>query len=158
MPPLKNSDRPTVMREFGDILAEHMVVHKAMEGFKKSAYDRARSELDDRMRVLLYSLENRCLSWAKSLLLGRPRDPDRAARVDREAERLLKRMRMKKGTEGYEQSHCILSAMINAAGLLKREQIAQGCAVVRVFCSTLTALLAWLYLPTNTFEIFFRRS
>ena len=131
MPPLPNGDRPTIMREYADVVAEHRLLHqKTKENFKQAAYDRARDELDDRMRGLLRSLEERCLGYARTLLLGRPRDPRRAEQVAEEVERMLRRGRAFKGTSEYDRNFCLLSALLHGASLLTREEVAEGCRQV----------------------------
>ncbi len=64
VPALHNADRPTVMSEFNDIVSEHRLIYKRTESFKKAAYELARDELDDRMRNLIDSLENKY--WSKN--------------------------------------------------------------------------------------------
>ncbi len=59
IPSLENADRPTVMREYSDIVSEHRLIYQKTESYKKAAYDRARDDLDDRMKSLLDSIENR---------------------------------------------------------------------------------------------------
>jgi len=60
---LKNDDRPTMVRENASIIAQHRLLYKRMAGIeennRKAYYDETRSELDERMKNLVSTLENK---------------------------------------------------------------------------------------------------
>eukprot|EP00095_Tigriopus_kingsejongensis_P012131 maker-scaffold1116_size61586-snap-gene-0.9 protein:Tk12131 transcript:maker-scaffold1116_size61586-snap-gene-0.9-mRNA-1 annotation:"hypothetical protein LOTGIDRAFT_230378" len=81
-PELRRDDRPAMLAEFSDILASHRQVYKKNQKFDRVAYNQTRDELDDRLRSLLITIENRWLGPGRVVLLGRPKDPDRIAMID----------------------------------------------------------------------------
>jgi len=73
----------TFLREFQDILAENSLVNNAVEGRDKGKYWKIRGQLDDRMKVLVKSMENQWLGGAKTALLGKLVNEKEEARVSR---------------------------------------------------------------------------
>jgi len=61
----------TFLQEFQDILSENSLVNKKEVGREKAKYWARRTELDNRLRVLVRSMENTWLAAAKTALLGK---------------------------------------------------------------------------------------
>ena len=122
---VQKADRPTIMAEFVDLITCHRNIYKMTKEFDRAKYDQARDELEDRMKGLLRTLQDKWLGYAKTLLLGQPVDAQRVRKIEKAVQIL--RQKLKIVEECYDQ---ILFALFDGASLLSDEDMAQANSVV----------------------------
>ena len=118
---VQKADRPTIMAEFVDMITCHRNVYKLTKDFDRAKYDQARDELEDRMKGLLKTMQEKWLGYTKTLLLGRPVDAQRVRKI----EKAVQDMRVKLKIEG-DHCHQILFALFDGASLLSDEEVSQA--------------------------------
>ena len=60
---VQKADRPTIMAEFVDMITCHRNVYKLTKDFDRAKYDQARDELEDRMKGLLKTMQDKWLGY-----------------------------------------------------------------------------------------------
>ena len=122
---VQKADRPTIMAEFVDIIACHRNVYKLTKDFDRAKYDQARDDLEDRMRGLLRTMQDKWLGYAKTLLLGRPVDDQRVRKIEKAVQDLRRKLKVEE-----ERHNEILFALFDGASLLSDEDVTQANSVV----------------------------
>lgn len=119
VPALKRSDRPTILSEFGEVLQTHRQIYTKTQKFDRVAYNLTRDELDDRLRTLLDTIENRWLGFVKLTLLGRPKDPERVQMIDQTIKKCLNKLKLNRVQKSW------LWNALDGASLLEESHLGQ---------------------------------
>ena len=122
---VQKADRPTIMAEFVDMIACHRNIYKMTKDFDRAKYDQARADVDDRMKGLLKTMQDKWLGYTKTLLLGRPVDAQRVRKIEKAVQDLRRKLNIEE--ERYNQ---ILFALFDGASLLSDEDVAQANSIV----------------------------
>ncbi len=72
----------------------------------------------------------RILGYAKLMLLGKPRNPDRLRLVTNKALELIKKHKLSSPECDGGQNFCLLFSLLDGATLLEREQVVEACLQV----------------------------
>lgn len=119
---VERGDRPTIMKEFFDMLLTHRKIYQKTKDFDRAAYNLTKDELEDRMKSLLDTIENKWLGYAKVFLLGRPKDQERVKRVEEAIEKLRKQQKLGQLDRGSLRTGFLFS-IFDGASSLNKEQL-----------------------------------